>query len=409
MAKGIAMNGQLRGKLGGVVYSRVNGEQISRVRVEKVTNPKTTAQQAQRAIFATVTAAYSKMKAICDHSFEGLKYGSKTQQAFMKENLAIMRNRAAADEGNFIIPNISVLMANPYLISKGSLTSVKNVNMGDLDAGIIFGEGLFTSTITVKDFCLNLGINKGDQITIVAIVDAGTGDIAEYAGRGYRNWQFRYCRLTVNANAADSDLVLSADTFGNAIIAENIAGDATSDSEDFNAVYQEASSSLLISALNMDTVLAMAVIRSAKDGDKWLRSTEHLTLGEGLSFNFNDILPAWQAGVTPLYVGSERYLNNAEQESITQSASIESVPVRTIVAATQAESVNNLAVIRTPGSLLFDGAVIVENLTSYIPYQLQGDGTLTKLVTERPYNQSAVITLENAAKLLGYTPTVNQN
>ena len=75
MAKGIAINGMLRGKLGGVVYSRVNGEQISRVKAEVVRNPKTTAQMAQRAIFATATQAYSLMKPIVDHSRERVPYG----------------------------------------------------------------------------------------------------------------------------------------------------------------------------------------------------------------------------------------------------------------------------------------------------------------------------------------------
>lgn len=388
-----------RGKLAGAVLAKgADGQTIMR---EKVTpkNPQTNGQMAQRMIFATVVSAYSKMKAITDHSFEGVQYGSKTQQAFMKENLAIMRNRASEDEGNFLIPNIGVLMANPYLVSKGSLTSVRGItNSGNQ---IELPSPISSTSTTVATFCSALGINKGDQITIVAITDEGGNPVGTYAGRDYRNFQFHYCRITVNTNADDNDLVISDDVFSNGVVVENIKGESESNGAGFN---WEGS---IIYPVRADSVLAMAVIRSAKDGDNWLRSTEYLTLSdEMLVFNFNDILPAWKAGATPLYVGGTRYLNNAEQEALVESASLINVPVRAIDDE-QAESVTNVAVIHTPRSLLFDGCVVVDNLTDNHPYFVETNGTLTKLSALTPVNKSQVITLANAAKLLGYTPTVN--
>ena len=213
MAKGIEMNGMLRGKRGGVVYYRVNGEQLSRARATQVANPKTTAQMAQRMIFATATHAYSIMKPIVDHSYEGVKYGSKTQQAFMKDALALLRSRAANDDGNFLIPNVVALAANPYIVSRGTLTSPihigydsenDNVKITSMVNPEINGDPV----VTVKSFCDALGINKGDQITLVAIVKDETQPvIGAYDGREYRRNKFIYARITVKANAVDTDVV----------------------------------------------------------------------------------------------------------------------------------------------------------------------------------------------------------
>ena len=71
MAKGNLFQGMGRGKVGDVVFSRLNGEQISRVRNRHPKNPRSNSQLFQRAIMATVMQAYSAGKAIFDHSFEG--------------------------------------------------------------------------------------------------------------------------------------------------------------------------------------------------------------------------------------------------------------------------------------------------------------------------------------------------
>lgn len=314
MAKGIAINGMLRGKLGGVVYSRVNGEQISRVKAEVVKNPKTTAQMAQRAIFATATQAYSIMKPIVDHSREGVKYGAKTQQMFMKDALSLLRARAAADDGNFLIPNVAALMANPFVVSKGSLTSPKHIAYNGDNASIDI-TSMSNPTIaenkvvTAKSFCDALGINKGDQITLVAIVrDADQPVLGEYAGREYRRNKFVYARITVKADANDDDVVYNGQTnqWGDAAVKENFDG------TEFE-VTTIASDSMTIELSG--SVLAFACIRSAKVDGKWLRSTESLELGDNqLLYNFNDILPAWTEGSTALEFDSSRYLNNAEVE-----------------------------------------------------------------------------------------------
>ena len=84
------------GKLAGAtVYKDANGETIQR-EIVSPSNPKTMAQNIQRIVMSTVGAAYSVMKAICDHSFEGVKKGQETMSLFMSEN--IQKCRAAVEE-----------------------------------------------------------------------------------------------------------------------------------------------------------------------------------------------------------------------------------------------------------------------------------------------------------------------
>jgi hypothetical protein len=401
MAKGIAMNGMLRGKLGGVVYSRVNGEQISRVKAESVKNPKTSAQMAQRAIFATATHAYSIMKPIVDHSREGVQYGAKTQQKFMQDALALLRARAAADDGNFLIPNVAALMANPFVVSKGSLTSPIHIAY-DSDSDFIKITSMNNPSIddeirvTAKSFCDALGINKGDQITLVAITrDENQPVLGEYAGREYRRNKFIYARITVKNDANDEELVYNPSdvTFGSAVIVEGFGDDKFSTDGASNEEMKFGASS---------EMLAFACIRSSKIDGKWLRSTESLTLAdEMLLYNFNNILPAWTDGGTKLEFDSTRYLNNAENEEVVTTPTLTKVAAR--VNQGGEITISNVAALSKGG---YAGTPIVDNGDDKHPYQLKANGHVLKLNAITVVD--GYITKAFAEKQMGTTIIVDQ-
>lgn len=358
-----------RGKFAGAVLAKgADGQTIQRELV-KPKNPRTNGQMAQRMIFATVASAYSMMKAICDHSFEGVQYGAKTQQAFFKEALTLMRTRAAADDGNFLIPGVSALMANPYVISRGSLTSPKNINYSTGDDLItIFGMSNPTIdgavVVTAKSFCDALGINKGDQITLVAIVkDDDQPVLGEYAGREYRRNRFTYARITVKADADDNAIVYFGQdgSWGSAVILEGF-GDGLFSIGSATAV-----------ELNIEytgQMLAFACIRSAKEGNIWLRSNESLKLSdEGLVYNFSDMLPAWTSTGTELLFDSTRYLNNAEAEDVVTTPGLKSVAARM--------DEGGKTVIKQCAALSkgpYEGAPIVDNGDNQQPYLLKPNG-----------------------------------
>ena len=402
MAKGIEMNGMLRGKRGGVVYSRVNGEQLSRARATQVANPKTTAQMAQRMIFATATHAYSIMKPIVDHSYEGVKYGSKTQQKFMQDALALLRSRAANDDGNFLIPNVVALAANPYIVSRGTLTSPVHIGFNsDEDEVQITAmsnpqvDGNYV--VTAKSFCDALGINKGDQITLVAIVkDEAQPVIGSYDGREYRRNKFIYSRITVKADAADSELVYSEEEkkWGSAVVVEGFG------SNGFNV--NEATTSTFEFGYSVDGMLAFGCIRSVKEGEKWLRSTTQLEwINTQLIYNFNDMLPAWTSGGTKIAFESDKYLNNAEQEVVVTTPGLTSVAARMDEGG---------SIIVLPAAALSKGAYedspIVDNSTNKQPYKLLSNGHVALQVGKVILD--GYITKEFAEKQLGTTIVVDQ-
>ena len=79
-------------------------------------------QMSQRAVMSTVLKAYSAMKDICNHSFENIPYGQKTMNAFISENINMIRKN---------VPNVNLsewkgeAVPNSYFISRGSLPPVE--------------------------------------------------------------------------------------------------------------------------------------------------------------------------------------------------------------------------------------------------------------------------------------------
>lgn len=117
--------GQARGKVGSVVFTRLDGAQITRSLNNAPKNPRTDAQMVQRAIAATVMQAYSAMMKICNHSFEGIAYGMKSQQHFMKINMDRLSELYKNDPNSISVNQKGVkgLVANNFIIAQGSLTN----------------------------------------------------------------------------------------------------------------------------------------------------------------------------------------------------------------------------------------------------------------------------------------------
>ena len=187
MAKGIEINGQLRGKRGGLVYYRQDGEQISRVRNTSPKNPRTSGQLVQRAVTATIMQAYSKGKVIFDHSFEGKKVPSGSQRAFMSENMKLLRHGIleeldlwnsgayddmeqfmAAAQYRVVSPYSYAPTQNPYIISRGSYKNsswyAKFVAGGEQ---LHFGTNEeVTAETTIAEALLGWNLLEGDILTL---------------------------------------------------------------------------------------------------------------------------------------------------------------------------------------------------------------------------------------------------
>lgn len=218
MAKGIDINGQLRGKRGGVVYYRSNGQQISRARNYSPKNPKTDAQLIQRAVTATIMQMYAAGKEIFDHSFEGKSVPGGSMRAFMSENMRMLRNGITTDLGKWndgtynddeealavaspyrvVSPRAYGPTANPYIISKGTYKNTGiTVSTGSYNLNLNLGSNP-TAETTIAEWLTANNILEGDIITIVFL--SGTMDDSSRVTSPELN--FNFVRLVAKAPAS---------------------------------------------------------------------------------------------------------------------------------------------------------------------------------------------------------------
>lgn len=403
-----------RGRLGNVsLFKGATGSTEMRdiKNKEDYKNPKTEKQMAQRMIFATASQAYSKMKAICDHSFENVKYGTETQAQFMKEALQMLRSRAAEDNGNFLIPNLKTVLSNPYVISRGSLLPPANIKCEESDGTIIMsiagqsGSGA-DSYISVKNFCDALGIEKGDQITLCAIVNRGA-PITPYEGLSYPTNEFVYARITVKADAADDDPVIfgGSGDWQPSVVVEGFDNGR----KYFYAEEVIVGESISIAIAQQEGILAFGAIRSKLQDGKWLRSTTVMNVTDNqFIFSFSEVLPAWLAhSVVSLGIGGDRYLNNAQAQLVVEgSYALGSANVLTVNAAGEASRVTGAILTYTGADGSVSSKYIVNDNNEV--YKLLVNGHV-QLVTGQFCATLNKVTLAAAERYLGRIIVVDQN
>lgn len=174
MAKGNLFLGMGRGSIGDVTFYRADGQQLSRVRNRRPKNPKTEAQLYQRAIMATVVKAYQAGKEIFDHSFEGFSVGAQCQRQFMSLNAKMLRQLVATDintpiatnsqKARVVAPGVSVPVADPFIISRGSYQ--QNLFVLDNDVKAFFLPSP-NSGEKVSEYASRNGLIAGDIYTFV--------------------------------------------------------------------------------------------------------------------------------------------------------------------------------------------------------------------------------------------------
>lgn len=169
--------GHARGSIGDLTFYRRNAQQITRTRSRVVKNPKTLQQQMQRAIMRTSVEAYKVLKEVCDHSWEGVAYGANSYAEFQRQNMAMLRQRAAARGENtksFLPAGYNGLVAMPWVLSKGSIAWAGiDIDQSAQEGDYIFLIGSYPSSttltsITYAQFCSTHGLQQGDQVTFIS-------------------------------------------------------------------------------------------------------------------------------------------------------------------------------------------------------------------------------------------------
>lgn len=310
MARGNLLLGKAKGKLGSVVFAQANGEQITRSKPESVKNPKTTGQNTQRAILATIAKDAALLTPIIDHSFANIKYGADSVRYFRKINLGILRNQVIALVGtNYNLTAKGGLAVPNYLkVSEGNLPAFKMSTDGGAVA--FYGSNKTLSAddnITVEEFKLAYPyIQGGDQLTLVKIVKTA-GSLID----GDAIFALKYDRIVFAPNAFD-DPNVNIFTSGN--INQNLLDlTKTTNTAMLSSVDGGAGHGLGFTA-STDNTYAAALILSRKVNGKWQRSTQFMELCE-----FDDAADNAAAiasyGATASVSTQNEYLNQADQST----------------------------------------------------------------------------------------------
>lgn len=185
MSKGNMFLGYARGKVGSVVFSRANGQQITRAKADKVSNPRTDAQLLQRIIINTASAAYSVLSPICDHSFQGKQRGQQCMSEFMKKNADMLRNLVVEDglsaKSFRYLGAPAGLNVNPYVVSSGTLPGIPAVvGSSAVSINVAIPNTHTLATMTYQDLIDMLGAKRGDQLTVLAFVGISGDGAAEF-------------------------------------------------------------------------------------------------------------------------------------------------------------------------------------------------------------------------------------
>lgn len=327
MAKDNLFLGTARGSVGDIVFSRLDGKQVARVRNRAPHNPQSPAQMVQRIIMSTVGKAYSLMQEITNHSFEGFEQSQGSQRKFMEVNVSVLRDVCAdvlaypveeviktSQLTNFSFKNDYSPVLNRYMISAGSLPSIDLIHESEGIPPIIsFDPGeKTTQDITYGDIITMLGIQRGDQLTFVQVTADGT-----MSGRSKSLINgFRVARVIMEPS--DGDLTSTFLAKAGVINKPNERNSGT-----FSDIYvanSETRKGLAFALQNVDfsqdssrALAASAVILSRQVGGRWLRSTQFLEprYDTGpLSVNTSYLGEAYMSYLTGS--ASDLYLNQAE-------------------------------------------------------------------------------------------------
>ena len=271
-------------------------------------NPKTTAQTLQRVLVKVVALFYAMLKAICNHSFEGVTNGFQCMNKFKKVNLRYLRERAATLQNSgqslsqfYQFMPLQSEKWTPFaaIISQGHLPEV-SVGI-DAEGGHV--AYVNAPSRTYADFVSSWGLQRGDQLTFVT-VQKREGKYDAY-----------YARLILNPRNADGS--------GAPMTTEIVNNEGEFPCSNWK-------NRLNFSSFEFDTdhfnfvlgrggiVVAAGIIVSRKDkSGGWFRSNCQMVLNEaGLGSDLCSLSEAVEKSYAAYDIDmeSELYLNNAGAE-----------------------------------------------------------------------------------------------
>lgn len=269
MAIGNLFLGTARKTIGDIVMYRRNGEQLSRVRVRKIANPRTEAQALQRNYMAPVTKFYAPLADVLERSWEGLDR-QKSLGAFLKTNAGLARS-----SGWYVVKGAGFTPL-PYKVSNGTLAPL-SYSDSELSLG---GQSIADIKVsTISEALVNMGYQYGDQLTTIICLQNAEGDVRPVWSR-------------VLLSSSDESDIFS-----------DIAG---------AVIFEQSNTALAYSGV-LESVIGAVFIVSRWNGSKWLRSSQYVQVSSTYLEQFTSIearaaaIASYQSGDS--VVQSDVYLN----------------------------------------------------------------------------------------------------
>lgn len=298
----------LRGSIGNVTFRKHDKKNIASQKVSNIKKSSTPGQIYQRAIGNTTMQAYSCLKSICDHSFEGTQYGALSMSHFLHINNLLLRN--LGNKARFLRKGLGAKVAPvPFIVAEGSLPPIDVVEdssaagkaskwyLADLQSDTLESW----KKITPRDFMGRLRLDVGDQLSLVACLDK----IGSTSYPDSETWDGSQMRISLTRYVFDEE------SYDKPMF---IA--PTDESEEYSLVINPAvldkkrsvlgTAKLVISSgsadlhceintfqFNDEACMSVAAIASRKSSSKWLRSNAQLHVDKGAlllqAYMYNDI------------------------------------------------------------------------------------------------------------------------
>lgn len=304
-------------------------------------NPRSVPQMVQRVCTSTISHAYSALKEICDHSFEGVTYGAQSMAYFRKINSKKLTHRIERHilmqdqlDAIFFFNKKGDKMMVPIQnlqVSEGKLTPIlysvtasytphgssSSTQLPRPSFVLTSPDGNLYKTEDLYQFGKDFNLNTGDQLTFLLLTSKELGSNLNISSNFASSLTTQFVRINFND---EEDALVDEDNnlFG-------VSGlKATLDTyvED-----EETIKKIVGVSYNDEAIVAAAIIVSRKVDGEWKRSTAFMHTLVDLRENnkddaawlFNDLDESGRSlydAIQSYYgesadVPSDYYLNNA--------------------------------------------------------------------------------------------------
>ena len=147
MAKSKSFFGLRTDSTTSLTFQVYRGQQVTKDRVYRISNPRTEAQMRQRAIIPIVAASRVALKGLVDHSFEGVNYGNDSLKKFSELNLrsgALLVESYAPD--GYSNPGFANLMVSKGTLNDGNVVVAINPGPSGENTNVTYGYNTSANT-----------------------------------------------------------------------------------------------------------------------------------------------------------------------------------------------------------------------------------------------------------------------